>query len=94
MIEQATLPFGGKTYDAKQDHARLKSEYERVVEFMADGNWRSLARIHAALGFPESAISARLRDTRKPKFNCPYVMESRRVSKGLWHYRLLPRASE
>jgi hypothetical protein len=91
MIEQATLPFDGRTYSEAKDHARLKSEYERITELMCDGQWRTLARIRAATGFPEAAISARLRDHRKPKFKSQYNMESRRVRGGCWEYRLTKR---
>lgn len=91
MIEQTMLPFDGKTYDTAKDHKRLKSEYERIVELMKDGNWRTLHRINQATGIPEAAASARLRDTRKPHFNCPFTMESERVSRGVWRYRLVKR---
>lgn len=92
MIEQATLPFDGKTFDRKKDGARLTSEFSVVTDLMKDGVWRTLARIHAATGFPESAISARLRDHRKLSFNSPFTMESERMSKGVWKYRLVKRS--
>lgn len=91
MIQPMLFDFDGKTYDREKDQKRLMSEFQVVTDLMKDGRWRTLERIATATGFPESAISARLRDHRKTKVKSQFTMECERVSKGLWKYRLVPR---
>ncbi len=91
MSPQETL-FDGKTFSEATDNRRLKSEYERITELCKDGQWRTLRRIHDATGIPEASAQARLRDHRKPKFNSPYDMESKRSPvASVWLYRLVTR---
>jgi hypothetical protein len=54
---------------------------------MLTANWRTLAEIETATGFPQASISARLRDLRKPKFG-PYIVERQRRRPGTWEYRV------
>lgn len=85
--------FDGTTIDATIDAPRLQSALDRVYRLMLDGNWRTLAAIASECGVSEAGASARLRDFRKPKFQYDYPnggVESRRVTGGLWEYRLLP----
>jgi hypothetical protein len=55
---------------------------------MLDGTWRTLEGIRSTVGGSEAGISARLRDLRKPRFG-GYGVERRRVSGGLFEYRVL-----
>lgn len=82
--------FDGATFDPAQDAVRLGHQLAAVKAHMADGRWRTLSGISLALGFPESSVSARLRDLRKPKFGSATV-ERRRVpdGNGLWEYRVV-----
>lgn len=80
--------FGGETYDAQQDEARLTGQLGRVWDVMKDGQWHTLAELAARCDGSEAAISARIRDFRKPKFG-GLTVESQRVKAGLWHYRLV-----
>jgi hypothetical protein len=84
------MPFDGETYERARDRERLTHQLVRVRTLMSDGEWRSLAEISESLGDPESSVSARLRDLRKPKFGALRV-ERRYVADGLWEYRVLPR---
>ena len=61
---------------------------ERVADFMADGEWRTLDQIRARVGGTEAGVSARLRDLRKPKFGSRIV--ERRRHEGRQEYRLQP----
>lgn len=67
-VAERECDFDGATFDPEQDRTRLKAQLVRVRECMRDGKWRSLAEIAKITGDPESSISARLRDCRKPKF--------------------------
>lgn len=86
------MPFDGGTYDPALDYERLSSQLSRVRMLMVDGQWRSLYEIHEDLGRrdSEAAISARLRDLRKPKFG-GHTVERRRRSRSLFEYRLILR---
>lgn len=90
--------FGGNTYDPALDRERLRRQLGRVYETMRSGDWMTLADITQAcraMGYPdtEAAVSARVRDLRKPEFGF-YEVESKRKTGGLWHYRLLARQTE
>lgn len=83
--------FDGETYDPSKDKARLKHQLGRVYETMIDGLWRTLEGVAKLTGASEAAVSARLRDLRKPKFG-GYVVERRAREprkSGLFEYRLL-----
>lgn len=85
--------FGGSTYDADQDEARLTGQLGAVFGIMKDGEWRTLSRIAELIWSKtgalasEASISARLRDLRKVKFG-GHKVERRRRSAGLWEYRV------
>lgn len=82
--------FDGSTYDPAKDMDRLKSQWEVVFDLMQDGRWRTLREIEDETGFPQSSISARLRDFRKPKFGGHTVERSRQDQdrSGTYVYRI------
>lgn len=80
--------FDGATYDATEDYARLGCQFVVVRAIMLDGQWHTLAEIEATTGYPQAAISARIRDLRKEKFG-GYTVQSRRAQRGLWYYRVV-----
>lgn len=83
--------FDGITYNPKLDYQRLSGQLKRVFGVMVTGGWLTLSEIATATGDQsEAAISARLRDLRKPKFGGFEVERRRRgeAKKGLWEYRL------
>jgi len=61
------LAFDGKTYEAEFDFKRLTSQLNRVKVLMVSGLWFTLGEIARHTGDPESSVSARLRDLRKPR---------------------------
>ena len=82
--------FDGKTYDPDQDADRLGSQLERVARALSTGRWMSLADIKDEIGVgSEAAISARIRDFRKPRFG-GFDIERARVTAGPWKYRVAP----
>lgn len=94
-VQETALPnvlpsraFDGETYAPKRDHARLKSQLQRVFELMKDGNWRTLAQISEVVGGSEASVSSRLRDTRKIKYGAHHVSR-RHVGSGLYRYKLV-----
>ena len=85
------MPFDGATYDRALDGVRLTGQLQRVFDYMQNGGWKTLPQIATKVGGSEAAVSARLRDLRKPKFG-GYLVEKRRVGNptdGVWEYRLL-----
>jgi hypothetical protein len=90
-VPDPTIERQGKTFDAEMDGQRLAKQHKRVKEFMADGQWRTLEEIHQATGDPESSVSARLRDLRKPQHGGHIVERRRRGEghRGLFEYRLV-----
>lgn len=80
--------FDGETITDAVDGPRLHRQLADVKAWMLEsGGWHTLAEIKRATGYPEASISARLRDLRKEKFGS-YRVERRRVSGGLWTYRV------
>lgn len=80
--------FSGNTFNQEQDGARLTGQLGRVAAVMADGDWHTLAELAQKCGGSEAAISARIRDFRKPKFGAMEVT-TERVRAGLWRYKLV-----
>jgi DNA-binding CsgD family transcriptional regulator len=80
----ATSTPGGSTFVAERDGPRLKTLYTRVRQFMASGEWRTLAEIAAACGGSEASVSARLREMRDRGHTVDRVY----VKRGLHRYRL------
>jgi hypothetical protein len=83
------VKFDGKTIDPDQDEVRLTGQLLRVFSHLGGGSWMTLGEISSLTGDPESSISARIRDLRKPRFGYNTV-RSRRRSRGLWEYQLAP----
>jgi hypothetical protein len=85
------MPFDGQTYDRREDGRRLGKQLQTVISHMQDGQWRTLRAIAESTRYPESSVSARLRDIRKQLVR-DYTMESERRSGGTWVYRMIPLA--
>ncbi len=85
------IPFDGETFDAAQDGERLSTQLARVRASMESGDWWTLKDLSIRTGGTEAAVSARIRDLRKPKFG-GLIVERRRVpgASGLWEYRIKP----
>lgn len=88
--------FGGDTYVAELDRERLRGQWLDVWRVMAApkmDNWFTLSELRALTGHPESSISARIRDFRKPQFGGHFVYRRRRgtAERGLFEYRLVVR---
>lgn len=87
---QGELVFDGSTYDHDRDGARLGEQMLAVLSLMADGRFRTLAEISSQTNAPESSVSARLRDLRKPRFG-GHTVNRQYVRKGLHEYQLVLR---
>lgn len=85
-MRQAT--FDGETFVEERDQERLARQLSAVRALMSDHQWRTLGGIQAQIGFPQTSISARLRDLRKRKFG-GLTVERRYLRRGLWEYRVL-----
>lgn len=85
----------GETFDQSTDGARLNKQMWRVVDFMKPrmrddcGKWFAPDTLESELGDNWAALGARLRDTRKEKFNCPWYAQRTKVGRGLFCYRLI-----
>lgn len=82
----------GRTYEAEFDFGRLNRQAQIVYRIIRDGSWHTLSEISQRTGQPEASVSARLRDLRKERFG-KHIIERRRLSMGLWQYRLVGRQS-
>jgi hypothetical protein len=90
--------FAGAGYVPRLDRRRLSLQIERIRSYMlVVGEWRTLREIEGALEqtyapafFPESSISAQLRNLKKPPYSCQLLKRRRAGAHGLWEYRLLP----
>jgi hypothetical protein len=87
------MRFDGITYDHARDSSRLGDQMAAVFDLMKDGQWRTLQMISVAVMAPESSVSARLRDLRKPRFG-GYQVERKYVFKGCFAYQLIVRETE
>lgn len=77
----------GTVYDPLKDRKRLNKQAQATYNLMADGKWRTLTEMAAALGYPEASLSARLRDFRKSRFG-GYSVNRKRIEGGLYAYQL------
>ena len=94
--------FAG-AYVPSLDKARLSVQIERIRSYMLGVEWRTLREIKAALEnvyapavFPESSISAQLRNLRKSGFSYRLLRRRRAGVRGpgagIWEYLLRPPA--
>jgi hypothetical protein len=77
--------FDGADYNAAFDQVRLSGQLQRVRDYMLTAGWRTVPEIRAALEalhrgehFPETSVSAQLRNLRKEKFGAHDVLRRRR----------------
>jgi len=80
--------FDGPDYVPERDCKRLTNQLNRVKNAMLSGEWKTLSQLEEEIGAPQSSISARLRDLRKPRFGA-YNVERRYEHNGLYSYRIL-----
>lgn len=85
---QTEFDFDGSTFDSKKDGVRLNKQLQSVFDVMIDTQWHTLEYLEFITGFPQSSISARLRDLRKVKFGFN-VVNRRRKTEGTWEYQLI-----
>lgn len=89
MTDLSTIPQrDGSTYEHARDGARLAGQHARVLAFMRDGRWHTLAEISIHTRDPEASVSARLRDLRKKRFG-EHKVAREFVERGLYRYRLV-----
>ena len=81
--------FDGVTYDPVRDGPRLRRQMDRVLETLAGGEWWTLRDLARVANGSEAAVSARLRDLRKPQFG-GHQVDRRYRGGGVWQYRLVP----
>lgn len=59
---------------------KTSTQLGQILNLMDDGRFRTLGEIALYVGAPETSVSARLRDLRKPEFGSFTVL--RRAKKG------------
>jgi hypothetical protein len=88
----------GESYDPERDRDRLKKQYHATLSVMSDHEWHEADHITASVNYLTgdasnwAAVSARLRDIRKPE-NGGWgkdMVQRRYVRRGVWEYRLRP----
>ncbi len=90
--DEADLEFKGSDYDSTYDQKRLTGQLRRIWDLMIDGQWRTCAEIHAALGYPENSIQAQLRNLRKKEFGEHKTPKRNRGPRclAIYEYCLIP----
>jgi predicted transcriptional regulator len=75
--------------------ARLTGQHKLVFDYMADGEWRTLAEIAKATGITLASVSTPLRNLRKEEFGAHTVDKRRRAAAPVdagappvWEYSL------
>ena len=84
------MDFDGKTFDPALDGVRLSGQLERIRDIMVEAapRWLTLQDLKFMTDYPETSISARLRDLRKDKFGGYIVNRRRKAGAGTWEYSL------
>lgn len=88
---QTEFDFDGPTFERPKDGKRLNKQFHDVFDIMAKfGAWFTLKDLAQLTGYPESSISARIRDFRKVKFGFHQVNRHRsQLGDGTWEYQLI-----
>ena len=77
-----------QSHSTPADKAKMESNRAAVLALMLDGRERSLRMIRAECGFdPETEISARLRELRRPEYG-GYEVKCWRFPDGVYRYQL------
>lgn len=69
------------------DRPRLLSQFDRIMDYMGDGEWHTQFDIAEATGAPQGSVGSQLRNARVDGHN----IEKRRQTDegGTWEYRLV-----
>ena len=94
LFDAGVPHFGGRTFDAALDGARLGKQMYAVLRYMGDFEWHFTPEVAKGIGAPVDSIpsiGARIRDCRKPHWRkrLGFTSESERVGGGLWRHRLV-----
>lgn len=84
-----SIAHDGATYAPIVDGKPLAAQTQAVYRVMANGRWCTLAELAFATSAPESSVSARLRDLRKPKWGGHNVQRRRRGPGRQWEYAIV-----
>lgn len=85
--------FAGRTFVPNRDEARLRGQEMAVFKVLQDGEWHTLNELAEKCGGSTQAISARIRDLRKPEFG-GFDVKAENFGGGLWKYRLIALPSQ
>jgi len=88
LLSWTPTPLGA-TFNQPRDGKRLAEQAQRVLNFVSDGAWHTLAEISKGTGTPEASASARLRDLRR----AGYTVIREHVENGLHRYRIVKSAA-
>lgn len=85
----------GDTFIEARDGRRLNRLMYHLISIMEPrvgddvGKWFMPDQLEEATGKGYASIQARLRDTRKVKFNCPWYAQNKFIAHGLYAWRLI-----
>ena len=80
----------GPAFDEALDGKRVRTDIERIRDFMWGNGWWTLKALETVLDIPQATISADLRHLRKERFGSYQVDKVRRGEGGTWLYILRP----
>lgn len=90
-LELNNIRFDGSDINAEKDNSRLTGQIKVIFNLMKDGKYRTLREIEDETDFPQSSISAQLRNLRKERFGSFNIEKRSRGDreKGLFEYRIV-----
>lgn len=90
-LKLENVRFDGSDIDSKKDNERLTGQIKAIFDLMKDGKFRTLREIEDSTNFPQSSISAQLRNLRKERFGSFNIDKRSRGDRenGLFEYRIV-----
>lgn len=90
-LELENVKFDGSDIDSEKDNLRLAGQLKVIYDLVKDGKYRTLREIEDQTNYPQSSISAQLRNLRKERYGSFNIEKRSRGDRenGLFEYRIV-----
>jgi hypothetical protein len=90
-LELENVKFDGSDVDSEKDNLRLAGQLKVIYDLVKDGKYRTLREIEDETNYPQSSISAQLRNLRKERYGSFNIEKRSRGDRenGLFEYRIV-----
>jgi DNA-binding MarR family transcriptional regulator len=90
-LELENVKFDGSDIDSEKDNLRLAGQLKVIYDLVKDGKYRTLREIEDETNYPQSSISAQLRNLRKERYGSFNIEKRSRGDRenGLFEYRIV-----